>query len=56
MQDIGYMYFICERKHPIITGLKGFFHIDTGLHLYIKTLKESVDLGNKPVFINGIDL
>lgn len=56
IQDIGYIYFICQRKHPMITALKGFFHIDTALHLYIKPLHENVALGERPVFISGIDL
>lgn len=55
-EGIEYIFFICERGHPLLSTLKGFVHIDTGMHLYIKPLVKDVALSNKPVIINGLDL
>ena len=55
-KGIGYIYGICERDHPLLTAMKGFFRIDTALHLYVKPLQENLSLSDRPVFINGIDL
>jgi GNAT superfamily N-acetyltransferase len=55
-EGIEHIFFICERGHPLLSILKGFMHIDTGMHLYIKPLVENVSLSGKPVFINGLDL
>jgi GNAT superfamily N-acetyltransferase len=55
-EGIEHIFFICERGHPLLSTLKGFMHIDTGMHLYIKPLVENVSLSGRPVFINGLDL
>jgi GNAT superfamily N-acetyltransferase len=55
-EGIESIFFICERDHPLSSTLRGFIHIDTGIHLYIKPLNENVSLSGKPVFINGLDL
>ena len=53
---IGYIYFICERKDPLLASMKGFARIDTAMYLYIKPLREDILPADAPVFINGIDL
>jgi len=54
--DIGYIYCICERDHPLLTSMKGFARIDTTMYLYIKPIRENISISNKPVFLNGVDL
>jgi len=56
LRDIDYIFCICDPEHSFLKGLKGFFRIDTSLHIYVKLLQEELDLDNKPVFISGIDL
>jgi GNAT superfamily N-acetyltransferase len=53
---IEQIFLICERSHPVLDALKGFIHIDTDMHLYVKPLKEGLTLSGKPVFIDGLDL
>jgi GNAT superfamily N-acetyltransferase len=53
---IEQIFLICERGHPVLDGLKGFTHIDTDMHLYVKPLKEGLILSGRPVFIDGLDL
>jgi hypothetical protein len=36
--------------------MKGFIHVDTAMHLYIKPFQQELSMGVRPVFINGIDL
>jgi hypothetical protein len=55
-EGIEQIFFICERDHPLLSSLKGFVHIDTGMHLYIKPLQGNLTLSGQPVFINGLDL
>lgn len=53
---IQQIFFICKSGHPILNSLKGFIHIDTGMHLYVKQLRGNFPVCGKPVFINGFDL
>jgi GNAT superfamily N-acetyltransferase len=53
---IEQLFCVCERNHPLLSSMKGFIRIDTGIHLYIKPLQQKVLLGGNSVFINGIDL
>jgi GNAT superfamily N-acetyltransferase len=55
-QGIAQIFLVCERTHPLLACLKGFIHIDTLLQLYIKPWREDLLPGDKPVFINGLDL
>jgi GNAT superfamily N-acetyltransferase len=55
-EGIEQIFFIINRNHPILSSLKGFIHIDTRMHLYVKPLKENLALSGLPVFINGLDL
>jgi hypothetical protein len=55
-RGIEQFFCICERNHPLLTSLKGFIHVDTAMHLYVKLLQQNVSMGDRPVFINGIDL
>lgn len=56
LKDIKQIFLICERGQPILGSLKGFPHIDTAMHLYIKPLREGISITDRPVFINGVDL
>jgi len=47
---------ICEKDHPLLESTKGFIRIDSGIHVYIKPLKEGAQLSDGPVFINGLAL
>jgi hypothetical protein len=53
---IEQIFFLCENKHPLLGSIKGFIHIDTAMHLYVKPLQESVSLNTRPVFLNGLDI
>ncbi len=55
-KGIGYIYCVCEQGHPLLSSMRGFARIDTAIHVYIKYLRENIILGNKPLFIDGIDL
>lgn len=55
-KSIGYIYCVCERGHPLLSAMRGFARIDTAIHVYIKYLQENTILGDKPLFIDGIDL
>lgn len=55
-KDIEQIFYICEKDHEILNGMKGFIHIDTTMYLYIKPLQKNVPLSNNMVFIDGIDL
>lgn len=56
LKGIQQIFFLCERGHPLLSSLKGFIHIDTAMHLYIKPLRDNVLISDRPVFINGLDL
>ena len=53
---IEQIFCVCERGSPLLHSMKGFIRIDTGMHLYVKPLQQNVSMGDKPVFIDGIDL
>jgi GNAT superfamily N-acetyltransferase len=55
-QGIEQIFLITDRKHPLMSSLQGLIHIDTGMHLYIKPLRENLSLGDRPFFISGLDL
>lgn len=47
---------VCEQGHPLLSSIRGFTRVDTAIQVYIKYLQEKAVLGNKPLFIDGIDL
>lgn len=53
---IEQIFCVCERDHPLLSCMKGFIRIDTGIDLYVKPLQQNVLMGKNPVFIDGIDL
>jgi GNAT superfamily N-acetyltransferase len=53
---IEQIFCLCERGHPLLTGMKGLFRRNVAMHLYVKPLQQSGTIGPKPVFIDGIDL
>ena len=55
-KDIGYIYCVCEQGNPLLSAMRGFAHVDTAIHVYIKYFRENTMLGDKPLFIDGIDL
>lgn len=55
-KSIGYIYCVCEQGHPLLSAMRGFARIDTAIHVYIKYFRENTILGDKPLFIDGIDL
>jgi GNAT superfamily N-acetyltransferase len=55
-RGIEQIFSICERHHTLLGAMKGFIHVDTAMHLYVKPLRQHASMGDRPVFINGIDL
>jgi hypothetical protein len=55
-RGIEQIFCICERDHALLNSMKGFIHVDTAMHLYVKPFQQDVSMGDRPVFINGIDL
>jgi len=55
-RGIEQIFCICERDHALLSSMKGFIHVDTAIHLYVKPLRQDVSMGDRPVFIDGIDL
>jgi hypothetical protein len=55
-KSIDIIYCISEQRHPLLSAFRGFFRIDTAIHVYIKYFREKTIPGYKPLFIDGIDL
>jgi GNAT superfamily N-acetyltransferase len=55
-RGIGQIFCIGERDHPLLRSTKGFIHVDTAMHLYVKPLQQNITLSDAPVFVDGIDL
>lgn len=55
-RGIEQIFCICERGHALLSSMKGFIHVDTAIHLYVKPLQQDASMGDRPVFIDGIDL
>jgi GNAT superfamily N-acetyltransferase len=55
-KGIQQIFFLADRNHALHSLLKGFIHIDTDMHLYIKPLSIDLLLGDGPVYINGLDM
>ena len=55
-KDIQQMFYLSETDRPLLRILKGFMHIDTAMHLYVKPLGENISISDRPVFINALDL
>ena len=55
-EGIEQLFCVCERHHALLSSLKGFIHVDTNMHLYVKPLQQEVSMGAGPIFIDGIDL
>jgi len=54
-RGIDQIFCVCEQDHEILNALKGLFHVNVGVHLYIKSFDGGLDAKNR-VFLNGIDL
>jgi GNAT superfamily N-acetyltransferase len=55
-RGIEQIFCIGERGHALLNSLKGFIHVDTAMHLYVKPLQQIVLMSDAPIFIDGIDL
>ena len=53
---IEQIFCICESSHSLLSSMKGFIRINTGVNLYVKSLKPNTWISDKPVFVDGIDL
>ena len=56
VRGIKQIFFICERNHELLKSTKGFIRVTTLIHSYTKFYRENALIGNRPVFIDGIDL
>ena len=54
-REVDQIFCVCESDHEIFSALKGLFHVNVGVHLYVKLFDKTLDSKN-PAFINGIDL
>jgi len=54
-RGIDQIFCVCEHGHEILNALKGLFHVNVGVHLYVKSFEGELDSKNR-VFLNGIDL
>lgn len=54
--NIKQIFCIGEPDHGLLQAMEGFIQVDTALHVYVRRRGKDVQLENKPVFINGIDL
>ncbi len=55
-KGIQQMFFLAEKSHPLFSVLKGFIHIDTSMHLYVKPLSDKQLPTNTPVYVSGLDM
>lgn len=55
-KDIAQIFSVFERGNVLLRKTKGFIRINKGMSLYVKPLQPDVSLGNRSVFIDGIDL
>jgi N-acetylglutamate synthase-like GNAT family acetyltransferase len=53
---IEQIFLVCERDDTVLKSMRGFVHIDTAVHVYVKALQADVCLTDGPVFISGIDV
>jgi len=53
---IEQIFCICESGHSLLNSMKGFIRINTGVYLYVKSLKPNISISDKPVFVDGIDM
>lgn len=56
LKDIAQIFSVFEEGNVLLKKMKGFVRINTGLSFYVKPLHPDISLGNRPVFIDGIDL
>ncbi len=56
LAGIQQIFCVCERDHPLLSSMKGFIKVDTDIHLYVKPLQPDFVMGDRPVFLDGIDL
>ncbi len=54
-RGIGQIFFLSEREDPLLQTTAGLFRRDVSIDLYVKALRE-IPIGDRPVFIDGIDL
>ena len=55
-KGIQQIFFLADRNTPLSSVSKGFIHMDTAIHLYIKPLRDDILLSDGPVYINGFDM
>jgi len=53
---IGQIFYACEKGSPLLGVTRGFVHIDSAMHLYIRPLRLGLRPGSGPVYITGLDL
>jgi GNAT superfamily N-acetyltransferase len=52
---IGTIFLVCESNHALLKQIKGFFRMDTDMHLYIKIHKPEISLNNNPAYVSGFE-
>ena len=54
-RGIEQIFCLCERRHALLDCMKGLFHREVAMYLYIKPFQK-IFIGDNPVFIDGVDL
>ncbi len=54
-RGVDQIFCVCEQNHQILNALRGLFHVNVGVNLYVKSFEGELDAKNR-VFLNGIDL
>ena len=55
-QGMTQIFSVSEQGDELLNRMKGFIRLGTSLGLYVKPLQPNAPAGNRPVFIDGIDL
>lgn len=55
-RGVGQVFCVVAPGHPLLANLKGFIHIDTQVHVYVKMLQERPWPGTVPLYLDGRDL
>ncbi len=56
LKGTAQIFSVFEQGDVLLSRMKGFIRLSTGISLYVKPLQPDVSVGNRSVFIDGIDL
>jgi hypothetical protein len=56
VKGIAQIFSVFEQGDVLLSRMKGFIRLSTGMSLYVKPLQLNASVGNRSVFVDGIDL